>query len=62
MWTQIIGTIRMQHMPLINHWWRWQIHCRCVADMNRPVVIEEAPRSDERDERPVAVRQGATNL
>jgi hypothetical protein len=22
MWTQIVGKIRMQHMPLINHWWQ----------------------------------------
>jgi Family of unknown function (DUF5996) len=21
MWTQIVGKIRLQHMPLINHWW-----------------------------------------
>jgi hypothetical protein len=22
MWTQIVGKIRMVHMPLINHWWQ----------------------------------------
>ena len=22
MWTQIVGKIRMAHMPLINHWWQ----------------------------------------
>ena len=22
MWTQIVGKIRMQHMPLISHWWQ----------------------------------------
>ena len=22
MWAQIVGKIRMQHMPLINHWWQ----------------------------------------
>jgi hypothetical protein len=22
MWTQIVGKIRMGHMPLINHWWQ----------------------------------------
>jgi Family of unknown function (DUF5996) len=22
MWTQIVGKIRMVHMPLLNHWWQ----------------------------------------
>ena len=22
MWAQIVGKIRMQYMPLINHWWQ----------------------------------------
>jgi Family of unknown function (DUF5996) len=22
MWTQIVGKIRMVHLPLINHWWQ----------------------------------------
>ena len=22
MWVQIVGKIRMVHMPLINHWWQ----------------------------------------
>jgi hypothetical protein len=22
MWTQIVGKIRLQHMPLVNHWWQ----------------------------------------
>src|SRR6201994_4613693 len=22
MWTQIVGKVRMVHMPLINHWWQ----------------------------------------
>src|SRR3954468_6632168 len=22
MWTQIVGKIRMAHMPLLNHWWQ----------------------------------------
>ena len=22
MWSQIVGKIRMAHMPLINHWWQ----------------------------------------
>ena len=22
MWTQIVGKVRMVHMPLVNHWWQ----------------------------------------
>ena len=22
MWTQIVGKVRLAHMPLINHWWQ----------------------------------------
>src|SRR5215813_13133655 len=22
MWTQIVGKVRLEHMPLINHWWQ----------------------------------------
>ena len=22
MWAQIVGKIRLAHMPLINHWWQ----------------------------------------
>ena len=30
MWTQIVGKVRLAHMPLINHWWQVTSPRRCA--------------------------------
>lgn len=37
MWTQIVGKIRMEQTPVINHWWNVTFHVSCRGLTSRPI-------------------------
>ncbi len=42
MWTQIVGKVRLAHLPLVNHWWQvtFYVTPRGLATLSIPYAAE----------------------